>query len=95
MKKKLTYIALAVIGIVLLTSFTYSKKEGGRIPTDAEEMRTLHYNGHQYVCYRYYHHSNYNFLGHEGRAGTSGASIIHDPDCPCQHQKQAGTTNLQ
>lgn len=86
MKKKLIYVALAMIGVALLTGFKYSSKEGGSIPTDAEEMRILHYHGHRYVCYRYYHHDNYNIIGDAGRAGTSGASIVHDPDCPC-HQK--------
>lgn len=83
MKKKFVYIALALICAGVLMGFTYSKKEGGYIPTDAEEMRLLNFNGHRYVCYRYYHHSDWNLWGHKGRAGTSGASIVHDPDCPC------------
>lgn len=82
-KIRISHIALALIGVAVLMSFTYSNKEGGDIPTDSEQMRILHFHGHRYVCYRYYHHSNYNLLGDRGRAGTSGASIVHDPDCPC------------
>lgn len=82
-KLRFSHIVLALIGVAALMSFTYSNKEGGEIPTDSEQMRILSYHGHRYVCYRYYHHSNYNFWGDRGRAGTSGASIVHDPDCPC------------
>ena len=84
MKKKSAIIFLAIVGAVALTSFTYSNKEGNNIPTDGEQMRILHFHGHRYVCYRYYHHDNYNLFGDKGRAGTSGASIVHDPDCPCR-----------
>lgn len=82
--KKLTKAIVALLAVVVLCGFSYSNKEGGNIPTDGEQMRILHFHGHRYVCYRYYHHDNYNFFGNKGRAGTSGASIVHDPNCPCR-----------
>ena len=75
MKKKLLTTILALLLAGVATAFTYSKKEGGDIPTDGEQMRVLNFNGHRYICYRFY----------ESRYGFSfgGASIVHDPDCPC------------
>lgn len=74
MKKKQKIIALALLCLVILCSFTYSRKEGAEIK-GAEQMRTIHYNGHRYICYRTREYV---------RGGASiGASICHDPDCPC------------
>ena len=83
MKLKLKHIALAVVGIVGLASFTYSLPEGKDIPTDGEQMRILNYHGHRYICYRFY---SYGVL-YRGGYGYGGASITHDPDCPCHKRK--------
>lgn len=76
MKKKINKTILllaALIFVAVASAFTYSKKEGNI--SDAhyqhEDMRILNYNGHRYVCYRF-----------EG-SYKGGASIVHDPDCPC------------
>lgn len=73
MKKKITIAAIALIAV--LCSFTYSNREGdvqrGNYSPSKEDMRILYYHGHRYVCYR--------MTGYH----SSGASIVHDPDCPC------------
>ena len=75
MKKKHKTIALALVLAAILCSFTYSRKEGAAIEAQ-ELMRTLHYNGHRYICYRAQEYV---------RGGVSlGASIVHDPDCSCR-----------
>ena len=81
MKKKLTIAAIALIAV--LCSFTYSNREGGKIKADAEQMETLHYRGHTYICYRFYRQSNWSQRSY----GLGGASIVNDPDCKCQKGK--------
>ena len=77
MKKKIIIAAIITMFMIVASSFTYSNKEGKSIPTDGEEMRILYFHGHRYVCYRFYESScRYGY-------GYGGASIIHDPDCPC------------
>lgn len=76
MKKKYKVIALALLCVAILCSFKYSNKEGdGDMRYTTEQMRTLYYKGHSYICYRTY-------AGVRGGCGL-GASIIHDPDCKC------------
>ena len=77
MNKKLLITILVLLFAGVATAFTYSKKEGGDIPTDGEQMRVLNFNGHRYICYRFYERSSYYNYGY------GGASIVHDPDCPC------------
>ena len=79
MKKKLLITILVLLLAGVATAFTYSKKEGGDIPTDSEQMRVLNFNGHRYICYRWYEKE----YVRGGAAGYGGASIVHDPDCPC------------
>ena len=79
MKKKLLITILVLLLAGVATAFTYSKKEGGDIPTDGEQMRVLNFNGHRYICYRWYEKE----YVRGGAAGYGGASIVHDPDCPC------------
>lgn len=82
MKKSINKTILllaAVVFVAVASAFTYSKKEGGEIPTDGEQMRVLHFNGHRYVCYRFYNKS----IWADRSFGYGGASIVHDPDCPC------------
>ena len=81
MKKKLLIAACAVLLAAVASAFTYSKKEGGDIPTAGEQMRVLNFNGHRYVCYRWY--ENHFNVYSKTHSAYSGASIIHDPDCPC------------
>ena len=83
--KHLTTILAAVLCAVCLSGFTYSNKEGGNIPTDSEQMRILHFHGHQYVCYRFYEKERH-YMGASGRTAIGGASITHDPDCPCHKE---------
>ncbi len=71
----------ALVVVLMATSFTYSKKEGADIPTDGEQMRVLNFHGHRYICYRWYE-NHYNVYS-ETHTAYSGASIVHDPDCPC------------
>ena len=84
MKKKKNRLAIlaAVLCAVCLSGFTYSNKEGGNIPTDSEQMRILHFHGHRYVCYRFYEKERH-FMGANDHTAIGGASITHDPDCPC------------
>lgn len=72
---------MAVAAIIALCSFSWSNKENGEIPADAEQMRTLYYRGHSYICYRFYkkHHGGYRESSYG--YGYGGASIEHDPDC--------------
>ena len=80
MKKKITIAGIILLGIVA-TAFTYSKKEGGDISTNGEQMRVLNFNGHRYICYCWYeNHYNYYSKTH---SAYSGAGLVHDPDCPC------------
>ena len=79
MKKKHFITLLALVAVIALCSFTYSNKEGREIITDAEQMRTLYYRGHSYICYRYYANS----IWADRSYGLGGASIVHDPDCKC------------
>lgn len=79
MKKKVIFVLVCIVAII--SSFTYSRPEGKTIPTDGEQIRILNYNGHRYICYRWYE-SHYNFT-HDTQSSYSGASIIHDPDCYC------------
>ena len=79
MKTKLTYYCLmAFAAVMIFCSFKYSNREGSEINCD-EQMETLHYRGHTYICYR--------FKGKGGWSnstyGYGGASITHDPDCKC------------
>lgn len=85
MKKKHYLIAIAVI--IALCSFTYSNKEGGNIPTDSEQMRTLYYRGHSYICYRFFYQESRR-VPVDGYNNYSGAGIIHDPDCKCYKEKK-------
>ena len=81
MKKKLLITILVLLIAGVATAFTYSNKEGANIPTDGEQMRVLYFNGHRYICYRWYeNHYNYYSKTH---SAYSGAGIVHDPDCPC------------
>ena len=79
--KKIIITIIAMALVVIASSFTYFKKEGTEIPTDGEQIRILNYNGHRYICYRWYE-THFNHLT-DSRSNYSGASIIHDPDCPC------------
>lgn len=80
MKRK--HYLVALVAIIALCSFTYSNKEGGEIPADAGQMRTLHYRGHSYVCYRFYCQESRK-MPVDGCNNYSGAALIHDPDCKC------------
>lgn len=75
MKMKYKVIALALALVAILCSFTYSNKEGKEMNYPTEQMQTLYYKGHSYICYRTY-------AGVRGGCGL-GASIVHDPDCKC------------
>ncbi|MDE6254723.1 MAG: hypothetical protein K2M39_00870 [Muribaculaceae bacterium] len=81
MKKKLLITMLVLLIAGVATAFTYSKKEGGEIPTDGEQMRVLNFNGHRYICYRWYE-NHYNIYS-KTHSAYSGAGLVHDPDCPC------------
>ncbi|MDE6410038.1 MAG: hypothetical protein K2K81_07335 [Muribaculaceae bacterium] len=73
MKPTLKYLfALAVI--VILCGFKYSNRECNTI-YGQEQMETLHYHGHTYICYKFYDSAMNKAAG--------GASIVHDPDCKC------------
>ncbi len=74
MKTKLKYCLVAVVAIIALCSFRWTNREGDVIPGD-QQMETLYYRDHSYVCYR--------FRDKVGYAGMGGASIVHDPDCKC------------
>ena len=77
MKKKLLITILVLLVAGAATAFTYSNKEGANIPTDGEQMRVLNFNGHRYICYRWYErNAPYGY-------GYGGAGLVHDPDCPC------------
>ncbi len=73
--KRPILIAAAILGAALLCGFTYSQKEGGKIWDATEQVQTISYKGHSYICYRTY-------VDVRGGCGL-GASIVHDPDCPC------------
>ena len=81
MKRKIKYSLLALAVILILCGFTYSNREGGEIPINAEQMEILHFHGHTYVCYRFYNKGRIPL--YEGGYGYGGASIVHDPDCKC------------
>lgn len=76
MKPKPTHCLLAIAAILILCGFKYSNREGSEIPSDGQQMEILHFHGHSYVCYRFYHTQ----FKH---GGYGGASIVHDPDCKC------------
>lgn len=80
MKRK--HYLIALVAIIALCSFTYSNKEGGNIPTDGEQMRTLYYRGHSYICYRFFYQESRR-MPVDGFNNYSGAGLIHDPDCKC------------
>ncbi len=82
MKTKLKYILIAIAAIILFCGFKYSNREGSEIPSDGQQMEILHFNGHTYVCYRFYKKGN--MLPLNGGYGYGGASITHDPDCNCK-----------
>lgn len=78
MKTKIKHCLLAIAAIIILCGFKYSNREGNDFESQ-EQMETLHYRGHTYICYR--------FKGKGGVGNNSygfgGASIVHDPDCKC------------
>lgn len=74
-KQQKIIIAIAFLCLVILCSFTYSHKEGNKMTYATEQMQTLYYKEHSYICYRTYE---------DVRGGCGiGASIVHDPDCKC------------
>ena len=75
MKRKLKYSLLAIAAIVILCGFTYSSREGNEFYSNKEQMETLYYRGHSYICYKWRNGNN--------AASVGGASIVHDPDCKC------------
>ncbi|MDE6649784.1 MAG: hypothetical protein K2K45_07625 [Muribaculaceae bacterium] len=77
MKPKLKYL-YAIAAVVVLCGFKSSNRDGGEIPCQ-EQMETLHYKNHTYICYRF---KGKGGLGN-GSYGYGGASIVHDPDCKC------------
>ncbi|MBD5199368.1 MAG: hypothetical protein HDS83_03135 [Bacteroidales bacterium] len=76
MKTKLKYCLMAVVAIIALCSFRWSHREGDEIPGN-QQIETIYYRGHSYVCYRFYKKSQWK----DESYGYGGASIIHDPDC--------------
>lgn len=80
MKTKFKYSLLAVVAIiVVLCSFKYSNCEGDGIPSDGQQMELLYFQGHTYICYRFYKYSTWSNRSY----GYGGASIVHNPDCKC------------
>lgn len=78
MKNKINLALVAIIAVVIFCGFKHSHRQGDEIPGN-QQMETLYYRGHSYVCYRFYKSGSV----HKGGYGYGGASIIHDPDCKC------------
>lgn len=78
MKNKINLALVAIIAVVIFCGFKHSHRQGDEIP-GKQQMETLYYRGHSYVCYRFYKSGSV----HKGGYGYGGASIIHDPDCKC------------
>ena len=79
MKNKIKLTLVALVTVAVLCGFKYSNCEGNEIPSDGQQMEILHFNGHTYVCYRFYEKE----YVRGGGLGYGGASIVHDPDCKC------------
>ena len=79
MKNKINLALVAIIAVVIFCGFKHSHRQGDEIP-GKQQMETLYYRGHSYVCYRFYKSGSV----HKGGYGYGGASIIHDPDCKCR-----------
>ena len=73
MKPTIKYL-YALAAILMLCGFPCSNREGVNF-SDSEQMETLYYGNHSYICYKWRH-------GHNA-ASVGGASIVHDPDCKC------------
>ncbi|MDE6235999.1 MAG: hypothetical protein K2M56_09645 [Muribaculaceae bacterium] len=80
MKNKINLALVAIAAIVILCSFKYSNRQGDEIP-GKQQMETLYYRDHSYVCYRFYEKGRIHF--YDAGYGYGGASIVHDPDCKC------------
>lgn len=76
MKNKISLALVAIIAVVIFCGFKHSHRQGDEIPGN-QQMETLYYRGHSYVCYRFYKNSQWKDKSY----GYGGASIIHDPDC--------------
>ena len=74
MKRKYPY---ALAAILMLCGFKYSNREGGEFKEygNKEQMETLYYRNHSYICYRW--------KSGISNSSVGGASIVHDPDCKC------------
>ena len=79
MNTKLKYSLMAIAAVMIFCGFKYRNREGNDIP-GKQQMEILYYNGHSYVCYRFYDSNDcrYGFT-----YGYGGASIVHNPDCKC------------
>lgn len=86
MKVNLKYCLLAFVILLVLCGFQYSNREGDEIPYDGQQMEILHFNGHSYVCYRFYKKGR--LWPYAGGFGYGGASIEHDPDCKCRMRNE-------
>lgn len=65
-------ITLAFPVLFIIASSKVQKEDGKLgVMYSTEDMRTLTYKGHRYICYRF------------NATEKAGASIVHDPDCPC------------
>ncbi|MBD5583792.1 MAG: hypothetical protein HDQ88_01795 [Clostridia bacterium] len=78
MKPKHLLILLALVIVGVLCSFKYSNREGANIPGE-QQMEILYFQGHSYVCYRFYKAKDL----YGNAYGYGGASIVHNPDCKC------------
>ena len=79
MKNKIKLTLMAFAAVMIFCGFKYSNREGANIPGE-QQMEILYFQGHSYVCYRFYKSNDkqYGFT-----YGYGGASIVHDPDCKC------------
>lgn len=77
MKKKttITIAATAILAVLCGCEQINNVQPERPIKQDAEEVKTIEYHGHSYICYRFY--------GNWSNSGWGGASIVHDPDCKC------------
>ncbi|MCM1093770.1 MAG: hypothetical protein NC421_07440 [Lachnospiraceae bacterium] len=77
--KHLIIVAIALMAMLCGCEQIKNAPPESSIMQDAEEVKTIEYQGHSYVCYRFYCKSGY--------SGWGGASIVHDPDCKCGKEK--------
>ena len=85
MKRTYVIAAILITAAIALCSFTYFDRQGAEVPSDSQQMQTLRYRGHTYICYRFYKSKSWS-RGYS--YGYGGASLVHDPDCPCSKSRK-------